>query len=148
MPRSSRGRAPPGKRKSRPGRGGSLKNTGNGNGQTVKQTGVGAQGEYRLAVQRKAANRAFRRRDEAKRRGQEVIWRRLIKQSGGACTLTVWRVGGPTPDDAASVAIIKWIAAVTAGELDPLCLCCDRRPTPPAAFSILAPWVATPEAMT
>jgi hypothetical protein len=44
-----RGPGPPGKRKSRPGRGGSLENIGNGNGQTLQQTGVGAQPENRAA---------------------------------------------------------------------------------------------------
>jgi hypothetical protein len=44
---------------------------------------------------------------------------------------------------------MSWTQAVTTGELaDPLCACCDQRPIPPAAFSILSPFVDRPEALS
>jgi hypothetical protein len=93
-------------------------------------------------------NRAARRRSEARRREREAIWRHLIKQGSGAYSITIWRVGGPAPDDAAGAAILGWLGAVGREQLDPLCLRCDRRPTPAAAFSILAPLVDCPEALS
>jgi hypothetical protein len=96
-------------------------------------------------------NRAARRRAEAvKRRARErkTIWRHLIRQGAGAFTITLVRVEGPLPDLAACGAICSWVEAVASGVLDPQCLTCDARPQPPAAFSILAPLVATPEALS
>jgi hypothetical protein len=95
-------------------------------------------------------NRAARRREQAERRRRAATWKRLIKQGGGCYAVTIWRVGGPVPDPVACEAIISWTRAVATGELvDPLCGCCDRRPVPPAAFAVLAPFVdAAPEAVS
>jgi hypothetical protein len=100
------------------------------------------------AQPKKAANRATRRRDGAERRRRAAIWKHLIRQGAGTYTVTVWRVDGPTPDYVACAAILGWTEAVATGKLDPLCLCCDERPIPPAAFSILSPHVDRPEALS
>jgi hypothetical protein len=113
-----------------------------GDGQETSRNPVRNQGDSQQP------NRASRRREEVERRRRKEIWRHLIRQGGGAYNVTIWRIDGATPDYAACGAICSWVEAVASGALDPQCLTCDARPKPPAAFSILAPLVATPEALS
>jgi hypothetical protein len=82
-------------------------------------------------------NRATRRREQAEQRRRAAIWRHLIKQGGGVYGVTIWRAGGALPDGRSCAAIAQWVVAVAAGELDPLCLGCDRHPSrdPPRSRS-------------